>query len=124
MKKLLNRPEALLAAFGLLFLAGAILIGAFWDNTPQGSEVIYVSDRDKDRLTSDGDGYADSLIVNINTATQEELMQIDGIGEATAERIVEYRETNNGFKSIDELTNIKGIGKATLENLRPYITAD
>ncbi len=60
--------------------------------------------------------------ININTATSAQLQTLDGIGPAYAKRIIEYREINGGFDSIDELVNVKGIGKIRLENIRPFIT--
>lgn len=48
--------------------------------------------------------------ININTADQKLLMELDGIGEALSERIINYREENGGFKSIEELKNVDGIG--------------
>ena len=60
-------------------------------------------------------------LININTATAEELMTIDGIGEATASKIIEYREKNNGFISVDELLNVSGIGVAKLEKIRDFV---
>lgn len=61
-------------------------------------------------------------LININTATAEELMTLDGIGEATARKIIEYREENNGFMSIDELSSVSGIGVAKLEKIRNFVT--
>ena len=61
------------------------------------------------------------VVVSINSGTKEELMTLTGIGEAYAQRIIEYRETNGDFTSVEELTNVKGIGERTLEKLKPYI---
>ena len=58
--------------------------------------------------------------VNINTATARELEALPGIGEVIAQRIVDYRNTNGPFHSVDELINIKGIGEKKLADLKPY----
>ena len=59
--------------------------------------------------------------ININTATAEELCRVNGIGEVTAGKIIEYRERNGGFVSTDELLNIDGIGEKTLEKIQSYL---
>lgn len=60
--------------------------------------------------------------ININTASSEELQTLNGIGEAKASAIIEYRESNGNFKSIEDLTNVSGIGKASLEKIKEKIT--
>ena len=60
--------------------------------------------------------------VNINEAKQEDFEQLPGIGPSIAKKIVEYREQNGKFTSIDELQEVKGIGEAKLENIKEYIT--
>jgi competence ComEA-like helix-hairpin-helix protein len=60
--------------------------------------------------------------LNINTATKQQLLDLPGIGEVTADRIVVYRTENGKFSSIDELRAIKGMSKRKIENLRPLIT--
>lgn len=62
--------------------------------------------------------------VNINTATVEELQTVKGIGPAKAKAIVEYREKNGAFKSVDDLDHVKGIGKGILEKIRPEVSVD
>ncbi len=56
--------------------------------------------------------------INLNTATKNELMTINGIGEVTAGKIIEYREENGDFIYISDLKNIKGIGDKTFEKLK------
>ena len=59
--------------------------------------------------------------VDLNKATVESLTTIPGIGKVTAERIVEWRETNGPFRRIEDLMKVKGIGEKSLEKIRPYI---
>ncbi|MDR0588051.1 MAG: helix-hairpin-helix domain-containing protein [Burkholderiales bacterium] len=60
--------------------------------------------------------------VDINTATVQELQSIKGIGEQTAKAIVEYRDANGAFASIDDLANVKGIKAKKLESLKSELT--
>ena len=60
--------------------------------------------------------------VNINTATAEELRALPGVGPSKAAAIVEYRQQNGNFKSVDELKNVKGIGDGILNRLRDEAT--
>lgn len=59
-------------------------------------------------------------LVNINTASKEELLKLPGIGEVTAEKIINYRENNN-FTKIEDLKNVNGIGIATYNKLKDLI---
>lgn len=61
--------------------------------------------------------------ININTATIEQLMELKGIGEKTAEKIIEYRKQHQ-FKSVDELVNVKGVGEKTLAKIRDQLTVE
>ena len=60
-------------------------------------------------------------IININTATLSELQNINGIGEVKAQSIIDYREKNGGFKSIEEIKNVDGIGSKTFEKIKDQI---
>jgi competence protein ComEA len=65
---------------------------------------------------------APAAVVNLNTATVTQIATLPGIGEKAAERIVEYREKNGGFKKVEELMNVKGIGEKSFLKLKPLIT--
>lgn len=60
--------------------------------------------------------------ISINTATVEELMQVDGIGESKAKAIIKYREENGPFEKIEDITKVSGIGESTFEKFKEYIT--
>lgn len=60
--------------------------------------------------------------ININKATVQELTLLPGIGEKTAQRIVEKRSELNGFRTVDDLTAVKWIGKVKLEKIRALVT--
>jgi len=62
--------------------------------------------------------------LDLNTATEDELAQLPGIGEELARRIVTYREENGPFKTVEELMDISGIGEGKFEALSDRITVD
>jgi competence protein ComEA len=62
-----------------------------------------------------------SQVVNINTASSEELQLLPRVGPALAGRIIEFREANGPFQTVDEILAVKGIGESSFEKLKPYI---
>lgn len=74
--------------------------------------------------TKHEDAVDDSAVININTADAEDLTRLNGIGEVKARAIVEYREKNGLFKSIEEIKNVKGIGEATYLKIKDFITVE
>lgn len=62
--------------------------------------------------------------INLNTATLAELQTISGIGAKRAQDIIDYRDANGGFSSVDDLANVSGIGEKTLEKLKSEVTVD
>lgn len=61
-------------------------------------------------------------IININTANAEQLTSLTGIGEAKAKAIIEYRNVNGAFKSIDDIMEVSGIGESVFVKIKDHIT--
>ena len=61
-------------------------------------------------------------VINLNTATAADLESLPGIGKATAQRILEYRQKSGGFKKIEELMNVKGIGEKSFLKIKNRLT--
>ena len=60
-------------------------------------------------------------VVNVNTASAEELQLLPGVGEARARAIVSTRKARGGFRNVEDLVEVKGIGSTLLEQLRPFV---
>lgn len=92
--------------------------------------MVYVSDisSSSENITSASDETSLSdilaspaLPVNINTASKEELTLLPGIGDATAEKIIAYREENGGFDTIEEIMEVSGIAEGRFEKIKDLI---
>lgn len=93
-------------------------------NSCEGASVVKVNGNSTTSTNSSSNNQTEEKpsIVNINTAGISELTTLTGIGEAKAKAIIEYRESNGGFKSIEEIKNISGIGDASFEKIKEHIT--
>ena len=76
---------------------------------------------DDDESFVKDNGNSSSSKVNINTATQSEFESLTGIGPSMASKILDYREKNGKFKSIEELKNVPGIGSSKFESIKDEI---
>lgn len=86
--------------------------------------IIVPSESDEQSGTSSqqsGTSAGQEAKVRVNYATQEEIETLPGIGPAKAQAIIDYREENGLFQTIDDLLDISGIGEKTLENMRDYL---
>lgn len=106
---LLRRADQLAVA---LLTGAALAAMAVWWIIHGGGKLIEI-DR-ADPLTA-------GFQVDINTADWPELIQVPGIGQALARRIVETRRTTGPFNDHDDLRRVHGIGAKTLEQIRPYL---
>lgn len=116
----------------ILFLTVTLLVGAgirlYQETFPSAPQFDYrasdstfaaLNAASEDSSISQGES---SGAININTATKQQLMDLPGIGEVTADRIMKYRETKGAFKSINDLRAVKGMNKKKLDKIKPLIT--
>lgn len=81
-----------------------------------GEVAVFSMEQAREKEKSEADGK-----VNLNTATEQELMTLSGIGQKKAQDIISYREANGLFSSVEELANISGFGAKTIEKIRESI---
>ena len=97
--------------FRALLLCGAVVCAIVATPTPTGAH------------QEQAPATASKTTLNLNTATLDQLTTLPGIGPKTAERILEYRTKNGGFKKIEELMNVKGIGEKSFLKIKPLVSA-
>lgn len=85
------------------------------------AEIEYISTENGDNVIINDNNGGEKNMININTATQTELEELSGIGPSTALKIVNYREENGNFKSIEDIKNVPGIGEAKYNNIKDMI---
>lgn len=87
--------------------------------------LIYRTQSDRHRIdlqSKDTETAFSSGKLDINRATQEQLMALPGIGETIAKRIISYRKTNGPFTRIEQLQNIKGVTESRFKAVKEYVT--
>lgn len=87
------------------------------DNESKSNQNNQTSDNNKQSEAKE-----EKLMININTASKEELMKLKNVGSQKADAIIEYRNTNGLFKSIEDLKNVSGIGDKLFESIKENIT--
>lgn len=89
---------------------------------PSTEETLYITEENGENvIVENTQGKEESIMVNINKADVQELTQLPGIGDTMAQRIIEYREENGKFETIEDLQNVSGIGQAKFEGLKENI---
>ncbi len=92
----------------------------------QDGEKIYIpskeDEEEKNYVSSNSNTESKNGKVNINKATKEQLQSLSGIGESTANKIIQYRKENGNFNKIEDLKNVPGIGDSKFEAIKDSIT--
>lgn len=127
--------DAIAAAGGLLASANVDVInlaapledGQQLDIPYKSGEEPQVSDEEENELvlpgaTEEPDVQGSEDLININTASLEELDSLPGIGPSIAQRIIDYREENGPFQVIDDIMNVSGVGPSTFDQIKDLIT--
>ncbi len=89
---------------------------------PNQNEEEYKITEGMEGIQTNEDINKNNELININTATQTELELLPGIGPSTATKIIDYREENGEFETIDDIKNVPGIGEAKYETIKNSIT--
>ena len=109
-----TKSEKILLLFTALFLL--MVLSVFFSSRSSDVEGSYIVETERTTTWEMEVHY-----ININTADEQELQELYGIGEVIAQRIVERRENVGPYRSVEELLEVKGIGPAKLEGLRHQV---
>jgi competence protein ComEA len=99
------------------------------DTNPSSSSTMVMDDTLKTTdskgktKTKKGDNLAEKSI-NINTASKEQLTLLPGVGNSTADKIIDYRETHGRFKRIEDIMKVKGIGQKKFDKMKVFLTVE
>lgn len=114
----LNKSEKILIGIFFLLASIVILYNLFYiPSLPKANVIkkeIVLQDDDNEKNAKTG-------AIDINSATIDELTKIPGIGKSTAQKIIDYRETNGGFITKSEIMNVSGIGQKKYDSMKDYI---
>jgi comEA protein len=128
-----------LAGMGIKFFKNTTISKQNFDYSASDSEFTRLSESSIDDLTDTAVTQADefsnyesssnkkiseaniqTLSININTATKNELTKLPGLGETLAGRVILYRKENGPFQKLEDLMNVRGIGEKKFERIKPF----
>ena len=108
----------IITALFLVLVVGFVLGGRGNDAEVVVTEFAVKSNSELyEQTAASGDNENETERININTCTKQQLETLPGIGPVLAERIIEFRNKNGGFKTIEDITKVSGIGAAIYEDI-------
>ena len=84
-------------------------------------EVEYITENNGENIVQETNVSSSNKVINVNKADSSQLETIPGIGPSMAEKIVNYREENGNFQTVEDLKNVSGIGEKKFESMREYV---
>ena len=115
----MKKPQQILIAITVVFVV--LLAGLFLGRNMTKSYVPLDSALNTEPQSETKPAINNDGKLDINTATQQQLQMLPGVGEVLAQRIIDYREVNGDFEAIEELMNVSGIGEAKFSAIKPRI---
>jgi competence protein ComEA len=103
------------AVLASLALAAALVLSLL-------AATAHAEQRSRPAAASSASSPAAAGAVNLNTATEEELDRLPGVGPSKAAAIVAWRKKYGAFKRVEDITRVKGFGRKTLQRLKPYLS--
>ena len=125
MKKAHFSPTALITCAFITFMLGFFIGRNYFSSDIEVTLIPAASlsgERNNSEYVFPASNKSDVVMVNINSATLEELMKLPGIGQVYAQRIIDYREEHGDFAIVEDLMNVNGIGGKRLESILDMIT--
>lgn len=119
-----KKQSLIITAIALIIIG--IILAVFALSQPKiyvddSSASVAVSDMDYTEPVTDVSAQEAEMPINLNTCTYDELLTVEGIGDARASAIIEYRDVIGSYSTVDEIKNISGIGESLFEKISPFL---
>lgn len=115
----MKKPQWILIGITLMF--ACVLLGIFLGRNMTRNYIAISNTTQSTSTESTQENQTNDGKIDINTATQQQLMLLPGVGETIAKRIIEYRTENGEFAAVEDLLMVNGIGEKKLDQMKPYI---
>lgn len=115
----MKKPQQILIVITVVFIV--LLVGLFLGRNMTKAYVPLDQALNTEPQSDSEPAISNDGKLDINTATQQQLQMLPGVGEVLAQRIIDYREETGNFESIEELMNVSGIGEAKFTAIKPRI---